>query len=568
MKDFDSPKVYARPLIPLLLALMTGIVVGLYLPNLSGVFLAMLFALLFSLLVAWKGQRAHFLPFFLFFVLGYWSLQSFVFPRLPANHVSRFIDDERWHMIGRVDGYPEQFPDRTRCILKTESLARRGHFYKVSGAVRATIWEPVTGLCAGDRVACLVRLKEIRNFNNPGGFDYRRYLAFRGIHASASVSRASFVIKLHPAKRWWFGHSIDRSRRRVACLIDRATAGEPKEVGGIMKALLIGDRSEVPPKIREAFNRIGTAHLLAISGLHIGIVATLAFFCFRFILSRSERILLAGWPTKVAALLCLFPILFYGLLTGMSPATQRAVIMVTVFLAALLFERERDTINTLALSALVILIIDPTALFAVSFQLSFTAVFAILYTMEHIPFAVECRQGPTTVFKRLALFLLVSAAAILGTVPITLYYFNQMSLIGVLTNCFMVPLIGFLVVPQGLLAVLFLPVAPNIALLTMKGASMTIEGALEIAIFFSNWPFAALRTTTPTLIEIGAYYALAWTLLNCRRRSWAKPILIGLTLVVAADVGYWVSQRYGRSALRMTVIDVGQGSSALIKLTL
>ncbi len=578
MRAGDPPQIYARPLIPLLLALMAGIVVGLWLPGLSSLLVAVAIVFLIFLLILLKKQRVYLLPLFLFFTIGYWSLQSWTSPRLPANHVSHFVDGRPWHIIGTVDGHPERFPDRTRLVLKAESLAREGVFYKVSGAVRATIREPVAGLRSGDRVACLARLKEIRNFNNPGGFDYRRYLAFRGIYASASVSRESFVIRLHPGKTYRLGHAIDRSRQAVSSLIDKATStpedpetgstGQPaqRDARGVIKALLIGDRSEVSREIRDVFNRIGTAHLLAISGLHIGIVATLAFLGFRFVLARSQRVLLAAWPAKGAALLSLFPVLFYGFLAGMSPATQRAVIMVMVFLMALLFERERDTINTLTLAALVILIISPTALFEISFQLSFTAVFAILYMLKHFPFVVELRRGPPTVYKRPALFLFVSAAAILGTFPIALYYFNQTSLIGILTNCFMVPVIGFLVVPAGLLAVLFLPISATIALWIMKGATVILEGGMGLAVFFSKWPFAAVRTVTPTLIEIGLYYALAWTLFNFRRTRWARPLLIGLVLVVLADVGYWVSERYGRRELRMTVIDVGQGSSALMEL--
>ncbi|MBW2331283.1 MAG: DNA internalization-related competence protein ComEC/Rec2 [Deltaproteobacteria bacterium] len=584
MRVCERSQVYARPLIPLLLALMAGIVVGLWLPNFSGTFLVVAVVLLFSVLFVSKRQKVYLLPLFLFFILGYLSLQSWTSPRLPANYVSRFVDDRPWHIIGTLDSHPEQFPDRTRFILKAESLARKGVFYKVSGAVRVTIREPVAGLRLGDRVACLARLKEIRNFNNPGGFDYRRYLAFRGIHASASVSRESFVIRLHPAKICGFRQAIDRSRQAVSGLIDRATStpedpktgstGQPaqraqpaqRDARGVIKALLIGDRSEVSREIRDVFNRIGTAHLLAISGLHIGIVATLAFLGFRFVLARSQRVLLAAWPAKGAALLSLFPVLFYGFLAGMSPATQRAVIMVMVFLMALLFERERDTINTLTLAALVILIICPTALFEISFQLSFTAVFAILYMLKHFPFVVGLRGGPPTVYKRLVLFLLVSAAAILGTFPITLYYFNQTSLIGILTNCFMVPVIGFLVVPAGLLAVLFLPISATIALWIMKGATVILEGGMGLAIFFSKWPFAAVKTVTPTLIEIGLYYALAWVLFNFRQTRRAMPLVIGLAIVALADVGYWVSERYGRRELRMTVIDVGQGSSALMEL--
>jgi competence protein ComEC len=557
---------YARPLIPVLLALMGGIIAATYVSNLSGVALPILLFLFVVFVPAWKSRRSSLLTFLLFFVLGYCSLQSWVSPRLPANHITRFIDDKRWHIIGTVQGDPHQLPGRTRFVLHAESLTGEGVSYKATGALQVTVWEPVIGLYSGDVVGCIGRLKRIHNFNNPGGFDYCRYLAFRGIRASASVSKENHVIRLHAGKSWGFGQSVGRSRRRVSRLIEQGASKESKEVQGVMKALLVGDRSGVSPKMRDVFSRIGTAHLLAISGLHIGIVASLAFFCFRFILSRSERILLTGWCTKGAALLSMFPVVFYGLLAGMSPSTQRAVIMVAVFLVSLLFERERDAINTLALAALVILIISPTSLLEVSFQLSFTAVFAILYIMENVNFAKGLRQGPPLLFKRLALFMLVSAAAILGTAPITLYYFNQVSLIGSLTNCFMVPLIGFLAVPLGLLAILILPLSATVAMWLMKGGVAILECGVSLAIFFSKWPFAAFRTFTPTLLEIALYYALAWILLNWGRTSRAKLIFIGVAFFVIADVSYWVCQRYGGNELRMTVIDVGQGSSSLMEL--
>ena len=231
-------------------------------------------------------------------------------------------------------------------------------------------------------LSCLARLKEVRNFNNPGSFDYRRHLAFRNIFASASVSPKSFVVKMHREKNSPFSQAMARSRAAVSALVEKGTSKRPKEVGGVMKALLTGDRSALSQETRDIFSRIGTAHLLAISGLHIGIVASMTFWFFRFLLGRSERVLLAAWATKGAALLSLFPVLFYGLLAGMSPSTQRAVVMVAIFMLGLLFERERDPINTLAVAALVILIVRPPALFAISFQLSFSAVLAILYMLE------------------------------------------------------------------------------------------------------------------------------------------------------------------------------------------
>jgi competence protein ComEC len=240
--------------------------------------------------------------------------------------------------------------------------------------------------------------------------------------------------------------------------------------------------------------------------------------------------------------------------------------MVMAFLVAVLLEREHDTINTLAVAALVILIINPTALFEISFQLSFVAVFAILYMLRKLPFVLKLRSGPLTVLKRLALFLLVSAAAILGTLPITLYYFNQTSLIGLFTNCLLVPLVGFLVVPLGLLAVFLLPFAPTGSLWIMKMAVAVMQGGLSLAALFSKCPFAAVKTVTPSFLEIGLYYVLAWTLFSLRQSRLAKAALLGIAIVALADGAYWAKQRFGNHDLKTTFIDVAQGNAALLEL--
>jgi competence protein ComEC len=334
----------------------------------------------------------------------------------------------------------------------------------------------------------------------------------------------------------------------------------------VLKALVIGDRSDISQQTRNMLSRIGGAHLLAISGLHIGMIATLAFFFFRLLLTCSERVLLAAWRTRGAAVLSALPVLFYGLLAGMSPSTQRAVIMTMAFLAAQLLEREQDPMNTLAAAALVILAVNPPSLFDVSFQLSFAAVFSILYVLTNLPCIPELKNPPLRGLKRLVLFLLISTSATLGTLPITLYYFNQVSLIGPITNCIMVPLVGFLVVPLGLLAVVTLLLSETVSLFLMKGALLVMQGGLELADLFAQLPFAAVKVVTPSLLEISLYYGFVWALFEFRKTKRAKIVLFAIGLAVLADVAYWSHKRLGRENLAVTVLDVGQGQAVLIEL--
>jgi competence protein ComEC len=556
-------KIFVRPIIPVLFSYIGGIVTGLHVPPVPGLLWVLCGLCLFSLFAATKRRTTPFVPLVLFFVLGSWNLQSRAAPRLPPNHIANFIDGRYWHIIGTVKDPPQQRLDQTRFVVQAESLTRGEQSFSITGGVRITVQGHIESLEKGDRIACLARLKKLWNFNNPGGFDYRRHMAFRGVWASAFVSKEQLLIKLHTTDRGWIGKIAHGARAAVSELIESLP---PQEARAVLKALVTGDRSEVSPRTDKTLRQIGGAHLLAISGLHIGMIATLAFFVFRVLLSCSERILLAAWSTRGAALLSAGPVLFYGFLAGMSPSTQRAVIMTMAFLIALVLERERDAINTLAIAALVILVNNPTALFHVSFQLSFAAVFSILYVLKNLSCMFKFRNPPHRGLKRLALFLVVSTTAVLGTLPVTLYYFNQVSLIGPVTNCLMIPLVGFLVVPLGLLAVVFLMVSQTVSLLLMKGALLVMQGGLMVAEQFARIPFAAVKTVTPSLLEIGLYYTLAWTLMKLGTTKRAKIAISVVLLVTLADATYWFQKRLGRDNLAITAIDVGRGQAVLIEM--
>lgn len=557
------PHSYRRPVIPALLALISGIVTGSYVPDLPVGLAGLSGGLCLGGVAAWLWRQTCLPVLIVFFLLGYWSFQVGVTPPPLPEEIRYYIDGDPWHIIGVVTGYPEHRPDRSRLTVAVTSLARPGEDHAVMGKIRMTVKDGVRGIERGDRIAALARLKAPRNFNNPGGFDYERYLALRGISATAYVRDPQGVTALYPtAGTGWRGW-VDVARKRILGLMDRLPSGDAR---GVLKALVLGDRSEISSSSRRCFSRIGISHLLAISGLHIGMVASLSFCLFRAALARFRTVLMAGWLTRGTALLSLFPVVGYGLLAGMSPSTQRAVIMVTIFLLALFLQRESDAFNTLAVAALVILLTSPTALFYVSFQLSFAAVAVILYLLHRLSWVPKLRSPPATVWKKLGLLLTVSASALLGTLPITLYYFNETSLIGLLVNCVMVPLVGFVVVPLGLAAVLFLPIAETLSWVVLNGAVWVMDGCLVLAAAFDRIPFAATKTVTPTLLEIFLYYLLLWSVLNVRRRPGIQALLALCLLVGAVDAGFWYWQRFSRQDLRVTVIDVGQGSATLLEL--
>jgi competence protein ComEC len=281
----------------------------------------------------------------------------------------------------------------------------------------------------------------------------------------------------------------------------------------------------------------------------------------------------------------------------MSPSTQRAVIMVTVFLAAFLFEREHDPMNTLAVATLLILVVHPPSLFSISFQLSFTAVLAILYGLSRvqIPWRSDSRGIKTPkrvrVATKLFYFFMVSLFAILGTLPLTMFYFNQISLVGLFANFIFVPVIGFVVVPLGLIAVFLYPLTGSVALGCLKVAAVVLKHTISMVHFFADLPFAAVKTVTPSYLEICCFYILFLAVFNLKYGSSNTPtgqdnlpdrednaagkslirkpsaiVALLVVLVLSADACYWFYNRFWHDDLRVTMIDVGHGNAALMEL--
>ena len=425
-------------------------------------------------------------------------------PKFPPHHIIHFEDADSWKITGVIDTPVATYSNRQKFILRTETLERNTRTFPVTGKIRLTVSGKGPDLLMGDRIVFFGKVKSIRNFNNPGGFDYKRYMAFRKVYGTAYVSAQKLtLLKRH--SETGISMIIENLRRKISDLIDKTGQGTEQ---GVLKALIVGDRNSISNDLRQAFNRAGIGHLLAISGLHIGIVATGAFLIFKVLLSHIKFLLWHAWTKKGAVLLSVIPVFIYGLLSGMSPSTQRAVIMVTVFLAAFLFEREHDPMNTLAVAALLILVVHPPSLFSISFQLSFTAVLAILYGLSRvqIPWRSDSRGIKMSKRVRVAIklfyFFMVSFFAILGTLPLTMFYFNQISLVGLFANFIFVPLIGFVVVPLGLMAVFLYPLTGSVALGCLKVAAVVLKHTISMVHFFSDLPFAAVKTVTPSYLEI------------------------------------------------------------------
>jgi competence protein ComEC len=482
--------------------------------------------------------------------LGAWRMDAVIAPALPAEHVARRPLPLRTTLVGRIVAMPMRRGDRTIVVVEAERVGGA----PAAGLVRLGIRRPTRRWRFGERLRARTTLRAPRNFDNPGGFDWAGHLARRGIRVTGGVWAADDVVRL-PARVRGVRAAIERRRERIARTIARVLPGPE---GGVLRALVVGDERGIDDPVRDAFARAGVVHVLSISGLHVGLVAGAAFVLFRWCLTRSLRLLRAVDVDRAAAVLCVAPVLGYAALAGLGVATVRAALMVVAAGLAAVAGRRVDVLGTLALAALVLALAWPGAPLEIAFQLSFASVAAIVLGTRRFA------GGPPGWRRRLRAAALVSPIALVGTAPLVAWHFQQVSLIGVVANPLVVPLFGTLAIGPGLVGAAVEPWSRDAAgvLLAVAGLAVRLGMAVTDALARPAW--AAVHVPMPNAFEVVLLYAAAGGLLLGPPR---RRIVLAVSLAaLALDVGWWVHQRIGRDALRVSFLDVGQGDAAVVEL--
>ena len=316
--------VYSRPLVTLLGALTAGILTGSGAPDHGFWAWAAAVVSLGGVLIGLIRKRAlRFSPYIWFAAVGYLSIQPWVTGNLPDHHVSRFMTPDAWQISGVLDGPPWMDNLRQKFDLADLTLENDHGLFPVTGKLRITFDGVPLEMNSGDTVCIKGRIQPIRNFQNPGGFDYRRYMAYHGITGTVFVSAGG--IEYSPSSQNGVMSFIYRLRKTISQDMD--VIADP-DVRAILKALVVGERDEVSDTLTDHFAKAGVSHLLSISGLHVGIVGMASFFVFRWALCWIPFFLWRAWTQQAAAILAMIPVVGYGLISGMAPSTQRSVIMV------------------------------------------------------------------------------------------------------------------------------------------------------------------------------------------------------------------------------------------------
>jgi len=411
----------------------------------------------------------------------------------------------------------------------------------------------------GERVQVAGRLR-IPRAAAPGLFDYAVWLRRHGIAGTVSAhDRRAFEI-LPPARpsglfaglreQWARGWSALRSYVRRTVIRGLA----PSEAG-LMAGLILGDRAGLSRAAMTAFQDCGAIHILSVSGLHLGIILV----GIGWLLRRLP------WPRLWHAPVLIALAWGYVFLVEMNPPVVRAAIMATVFVLSMATARRFDAWNTLALAAVVTLLVAPQAIFDVGFQLSYAAMIGLFWLSapfrelipRHLPFLRLRWVWPVRAAVGVAI---ATAAAQIATWPIIAHHFGRVSLAGMIANLAVIPLVtaavwgGIATILVGWLPVLVAPVNWLV--------SWPLKGTLAAADMGASLPFAATWLRPPGWIEVALYVLALWLAWEIGRRRGILAGLVTLLLLVGNLLG-WSAWAHRQRDVEIAFIDVGQGDAAL-----
>ncbi|MGI5898817.1 MAG: DNA internalization-related competence protein ComEC/Rec2 [Christensenellales bacterium] len=374
----------------------------------------------------------------------------------------------------------------------------------------------------------------------PYGFSYMEYAMYNGARLSITASVGD--ISLSGGRSLLIGNA-QLIRNRLGSLIDEVYG----ENSGIVKALIIGARDELDEATLENFRKSGVVHVLSLSGLHANIIAFIIMLLVgRLPLNFSAR--------RMLAVLALFT---YCMVAGMSPSIIRAVIMSACLFGGKIVRRESDALTSLSLAAFIILLVNPTALlYSISFQLSFMAVAGI--ALLNRPLLKLMRGENNLILNAAAL----TVSAQLGVLPLMAYYFHEVSIVGIVANILVVPVISLVLIASIATLMLALVLPLSVVSFIAGGSVALFALASYISAVFAWLPFSTVKVHAPGFISFFLYYSAIIIRLDKKEaKIAARLILAALSLIL-----FVIKPAIERpNEFTMVSFDVGNGDATLLR---
>ncbi|MFP4521179.1 MAG: DNA internalization-related competence protein ComEC/Rec2 [Fibrobacterota bacterium] len=390
---------------------------------------------------------------------------------------------------------------------------------------------------------------------NPGGFSYRNHLFLRGITATAYVEDINECSKCGEEKtiRIALKKFTDALREYIRKAIRDNVLPEYRFFA---EGIILGNRAGMPERAKEDFSETGMFHILAVSGMHVAVILVIFNSLFSIFFM----------PVRLKAVFLIAVLWVYAIIAGFGPSVFRAAVMGSAILGGWLFQRRTNIYNTLAFSAVIILIVNPLFIYDPGFLLSYGATFGIifLYRKFFIVYSAISSGFPPIIRPVLASFFM-TFSALAGTAPFLMTFFGKISLVSFFANLAVVPL-AFCAVSLCIALIAVSPILPFAASSYGAAFSLITKIILIIVEKAADFRYASFNTGAPGVAAVIFIYVFLTLALSSGKnlRKWALPIFIllsGLNLIIAKNI--WA---YFNPCVKVTFMDVGQGDAVLLEL--
>lgn len=497
----------SHPFVGIFLAYALGIILSLWLA-LSWKILVCSLLLLFLILIIFRRYSRVWGVVFLMVLILLGLLRVHVFSFHNKQDVTRFA--YRCYkqpcliegvICSDVEKRSHGKSEKSVFVMRVNKVFWKNKWHVVDGKVYANIFNPIP-LQYGRTIQAEGKLFRPFDFSE-GIFSYKEFLKRRGMEFIFSVKKTGKISVVKSSRSLLSAESLFQLRWKLRGVLNEYFTYKE---AGILQAILLGDRSQVTKWVRALFVETGTAHVLAISGLHMGIFAGICFLLLQ----------MTFLPRRIQIIVVLCLVWAYVILTGSRISVVRSAIMISVFIGAFLVEREQDSLNTLFLAAFITLVINPKFLFDAGFQLSYLCVFSIiminpLINRIFVPFKSKKQLGKMNVSQGIGDYiwdsLSISLSVWIGILGISVYYFQIFSPISIIANIFVVPLLSLIIaVGHGVMwSGLFCPIVAYYLSWSLK---VLINLMVSVVYLFHSIPLAFTKLPQISKQMVSIYYVI------------------------------------------------------------
>ncbi|QIB26341.1 DNA internalization-related competence protein ComEC/Rec2 [Caloranaerobacter azorensis] len=495
--------------------------------------------ILFILSILNKKAFIYSLVLLIFFI-GYYNTSS----NMIKEDKLQFLYDNRVEYAGIVKEKNIKNSSRSKYILVTDYIRINRNIYHIKEKVLLNVKGEKT-FEEGDKIKGIGFVKRPKTNTNPRLFNYRLYLKTQDINLII-YSKDYSIYLLSKNNLNFFEHNAQLIRNKFLNVLDMTLS---EENSSIIKSIILGKSSYLDKNILNSFRELGVSHILAVSGLHVGIIS--AFFLFVFTMLQLDR--------KLSTLITIILIWSYGYIVQFPPSVLRASIIFTLLMTSNLTLRRYDAINSILFSAFILLIFKPLWIFNIGFQLSFASALSLVLFTERIKLLLNINNRFINVMSPIL-------AVQIGILPLLSYHFNNISLIAIITNLILVPILSISVI-GGFILIFVSYININTALFLGTLLDLILDFTRFLINIFNKFPYKTLILPQPSFESIIYYYLAVFIFLGFIRfdllsMKIKKTFLICTLFTILLTTFYITLQ----NDVEIEFLDVGQGDCSLVNI--